>query len=314
VGVSRHLVAFALGTSLCGACASSTRESWRTELVKPGTPTATLGGKAPASSSPSVPREQQPLPALGASRPANVGLSVEDSDPQLSSALLREQAQPTAANHLRVAAEYRRLGILDFSARHVDAAIALSPRSAEAHEALAQIWRDWGFPDQGLGAAYRAVFYAPRSASAQNTLGTMFAALGRTDDARRAYERAVERDPGAGWALNNLCDLERRAGRLPVAVERCRSALGLDPDLKVAHNNLGLTYADLGDLSLARAEFMAAGDEAAANYNMGLVHMADGDYVLAANAFEAAIRLRPTFTAAKRRAHVLRLYLLTDGK
>jgi cytochrome c-type biogenesis protein CcmH/NrfG len=47
---------------------------------------------------------------------------------------------------------------------------------------------------------------------------------------------------------------------------------------------------------------------------MGLVHMADGDYRSAAEAFETAIRLRPTFTAAKKRAHAVRLYLLTGGK
>jgi hypothetical protein len=59
---------------------------------------------------------------------------------------------------------------------------------------------------------------------------------------------------------------------------------------------------------------MQAGDEAAASYNMGLVHLADGDYTSAADAFETAIRLRPTFTAAKKRAHAVRLYLLTGKK
>jgi protein O-GlcNAc transferase len=248
------------------------------------------------------------------SRPAkSVGVTVEESDRRLSAALIQETVSPTAANHLRVAAEYRRLGILDFSARHIDQAIAAAPRLSEAHEALAQIWRDMGYPDQGLGAAYRAVFYAP-TASTENTLGTLLEALGRTDDARRAYGRALQHDPSAAWVLNNLCDLERRADRLDTAVERCRAAIELDPDLKAAHNNLGLTFAALRDLPSAREEFAAAGDDATASYNMGLVHMAVGDYRAAAEAFENAIKLRPTFTAAKRRAHALRLYLLTSGK
>jgi tetratricopeptide (TPR) repeat protein len=314
VGTSRHLVALALSTSLCGGCVSTGHQPWRAEAAKPaklatdhdGTLRAPAGASEPAA---------QTSPHFGVSRPVNnVGLSVEDADPRLSAALLYERAVPTAANHLRVAAEYRRLGILDLSSRHIDQAIALEPHSAEAHEALAQLWRDWGYPDQGLGAAYRAVFYAPKSASTENTLGTIFAALGRTDEARLAYERALQKDPSAAWVMSNLCDLERRANHLDVSAERCRAAIELDPNLKVAHNNLGLTFAALGDLPRARAEFLAAGDEAAASYNMGLVHMAAGDYLAAAEAFEAAIRLRPTFTEAKTRAHLLRLYLLTNRK
>jgi protein O-GlcNAc transferase len=287
--------------SLCGGCVSTAHQPLRSQATKP--------------TDPSEPAAQTSPTQFGVSRPVkSVGLSVEDVDKRLSAALLHETAAPTAANHLRVAAEYRRVGILDLSARHIDQAIAVEPHSAEAHEALAQLWREWGFPDQGLGAAYRAVFYAPKSASAENTLGTLLAAIGRTDEARLAYVRALQKDPAAAWVLNNLCDLERRAARLDAAAERCRAAIALDPDLKVAHNNLGLTFADRGDLPRARAEFLAAGDEASASYNMGLVHMADGDYTAAAEAFEAAIKLRPTFTAAKKRAHALRLYLLTNRK
>jgi Flp pilus assembly protein TadD len=309
----RRLLALALSTCLYGGCVSSSRQSLHPELVKPGKQVVDLGRPAPAPPDPSNVPTHSPA-ALGGSRPANVGLTVENFDPSLSASLLLETAIPTAANHLRVAAEYRRLGILDVSARHIDQAITIAPHSAEAHEMLAMIWRDWGFPDQGLGAAYRAVFYAPQSASAESTLGTILAALGRTDDARRAYDRALQKDPTASWVLNNLCDLERRAGQLSLAADRCREALEIDPDLSVAHNNLGLTFAGLGDLTRARAEFMAAGDEADASYNMGLVHMARGEYSAAATAFEAAIQSRPTFTAAKRRAHALRLYLLTGRK
>lgn len=315
MGSCPRLVAIALSLSLFGGCVSSAHQAWRTSTVKPGKSATDPEATTAAPDSGLEPGAQKPLPAIGVSRPvSNAGLRVEDVDKRLSAALLYETASPTAANHLRVAAEYRRLGILDLSARHIDRAIAVAPRSGEAHEALAQIWRDWGYPDQALGSAYRAVFYAPRSASAENTLGTILAALGRADDARQAYERALQLDPSAAWVQSNLCDLERRAIRLDAAAERCTAAITLDPTLKIAHNNLGLTYAALGDLPRARAEFMAAGDEASASYNIGLVQMAGGDYVSAAEAFETAIKLRPTFTAAKKRAHAVRLYLLTNRK
>jgi tetratricopeptide (TPR) repeat protein len=314
VSPTRPLVALALSTFLCTGCAAGAQGSWSHRFVTPGKPAVDLGGSAPEVHSSPQPDQEKPKAPPDLSRSASVGLSVESFDPRLSAALLIESARPTAENHFRVAEEYQRLGILDISARHLNLALAVDPTFAPAYEGLARIWRDWGFPEKGLGDASRAVFYAPKSASAQNTLATLLAALGQTDGARQAYDRALSLDPGAAWVLNNLCDLERRVGRLQAAEQRCRAALAADPNLSAAHNNLALTLAASGDLTGAREQFLAGGDEAAANYNLGLVHMADGNYALAADAFEAAIRLRPSFTAAKTRAHVLRLYLLTGGK
>jgi hypothetical protein len=58
-------------------------------------------------------------------------------------------------------------------------------------------------------------------------------------------------------------------------------------------------------------EFLAAGDPAAAEYNMGILGLAEGNDASAALAFEEAIKARPAFTAAKNRAHAARLRLLT---
>jgi len=310
----RPLVALVVSTCLYGGCAARTRGALADRFVKPGQSAVNFGGPAVKASRTPEPAAKTPPAAFGVSRAASFGLSVESSDKQLSAALLLEAAQPTAENHLRVAEEYRRLGILDASARHLEQALTIAPRFAAAHEGLARIWRDWGFPDKGLSAGYRGTFYAPQSASAHNTLGTLFAALGQFDNARREYERALALDPSAAWTLSNLCDLERRAAQLPEAAAHCRAALTLNPNLRAAHNNLALTLAAAGDLGGAREEFLAAGDAAAAHYNLGLVHMADGDYESAADAFETAIQLRPSFTAAKARAHALRLYLLTGRK
>ena len=283
-------------------------------FVKPGTPTVDLGGPslpAPTPHDPAKPRPLDPVPRL---RAASAGASVENSDPQLSAALLVAAAVPSAENHLRVAVEYRRLGILDACADQLKAALEKAPRFADAHELLARVWRDWGLPDEGLGAAYRSVYFAPKSASAQNTLGTLLSALGRLEDARTAYLAAASLDPEAAWALNNLCDVERRMGRQQEARARCEAALRLEPTMRAAHNNLALVLATAGDLAGAREHFLAAGDEASASYNLGIVHLAERDYASAATSFEQAIRERPGFTAAKERAHVTRLRILTGDK
>lgn len=315
VSSRRPLIAMALATIVCGGgCAAGAKESLSGRFVQPGKPTVDLGGPPPRKSQPVPPDPSTAQPAPETSAPVAKSTSLESFDKRLEAALSMETVRPTVENHLRVAEEYRRLKILDSSADHIELALRLSPHSAAAHEASARVWRDSGFPERGLGAAYRATFYAPQSASAQNTYGTILAALGFIDEARRAYERALELDPTAAWVQNNLCDLERQRGRLQPAEDRCRAAIALDPNLKAAHNNLALTLAANGDLDGAHAEFLAAGDEASADYNMGLVHLAEGRYESAADAFEAAIRSRPTFTAAKTHAHALRLYLLTSGK
>jgi Flp pilus assembly protein TadD len=143
-----------------------------------------------------------------------------------------------------------------------------------------------------------------------NTLGTVLAALGRADLARAAYVRALEIEPHAPWVSSNLCYLEFREGRFAEARRHCEEAIDVAPGLAQAHNNLGLTRAAAGDLEGAENAFLGAGDVASAHYNLGIVHLASGRHLDAARAFEAAIAARPDFTAAKRRAHQVRLQIL----
>jgi Flp pilus assembly protein TadD len=311
VWISRAVTALSLSAILASGCATGHGRSLAARFVRSGTPSVDLGGPPPP-----------PKPSKGRSkptdpdhriRPTSVGASIENSDTRLSAALIVERALPTPENHLRVAREYRRLGILDACADHLQAAIHGAPQFAEAHEELARVWRDWGLPAYGLGFAYRAVYFAPRSASAYNTLGTILAVLGRFEPARKAYSQALSIDPNATWALNNLCDLERRFGHVEEGRSHCEAALRLDPSFAAAHNNLALILASTGDFEGARAQFLAGGDEAAADYNLGLLHLASGHYSVAASLFEKAIQIRPEFTAAKNRAHIARLHLMTGG-
>ena len=62
-----------------------------------------------------------------------------------------------------------------------------------------------------------------------------------------------------------------------------------------AHNNLALVYAAAERDDLARGEFIAAGDAAAAAYNIGLVRLAEKRYDVASQAFDAASRQRPSW-------------------
>lgn len=228
--------------------------------------------------------------------------TLEASDATLSALLLEVGVVPRAATHLRIAERYRELGILDAAFDHYVRARDLAPKNAAASEGLARVWRDWGFPERAAGEATRSVYYAPLWAAAHNTLGTILTRLGRGGDARREFERAVALDRQAAYALNNLCYLSFREGDVSQAFAECRAALAIDPGMTPARNNLGLLYATLKRDDLAEHEFLAAGDAAAAAYNIGLVHLAEKRYDVATQAFDAASRQRPAWSAAHQRA------------
>ena len=308
-------MALALAVLSLSGCAAGRGGSITGRFVRPGEPRVDFGGP-PVASGDSLQeyiRKTRHVSAAATPRSSTFGASIEGADKRLAAALLAEAMLRTAESHVGVAEEYRRLGIFDAAHARLNRAIDKEPRLATAHEGLARVWRDWGMPALGLGSAYRAAYYDPRSASAQNTLGTILDALGQLGEAGDAYERALLIDPDAAWALNNICYVEFRLGRLRAAALLCEQALQIEPGLAAAHNNLALTFAAAGDFERAHQEFLAAGDAAAANYNLGIVHLAERDYLSAAGAFERAITARPSFTAAKTRAHTARMRALTGS-
>jgi tetratricopeptide (TPR) repeat protein len=246
-------------------------------------------------------------------RPAPQGQAqtVESWSPALAAALLELSVRPSAEAHRHVATEYRQLGILDMTYRHLSEALRLEPNDAAAHDAIARVWRDWGFPHLGMTDALRAVQLAPTSPEAANTVGTLFQAMGETKSARAWYERSLTLDRNVPYALNNLCYTAILLRR-PDAVDACDKAVSVAPGSKSALNNLGLAYAARGDLQNARAAFDKAGD-AAADYNMGIVYLSTRQYEKAVASFDAARRADPNFSSAAARARQARDLAARNG-
>lgn len=229
----------------------------------------------------------------------NFAVTLESWDPRLGAAHMRLLVSPTAESHRQVALEYRRLGVLDQALDHFESALEVDPHDAAAFDGQARVWRDWGFPRVAFGYAQRATALAPSSPEPANTLGTIYMAIGEMPMAVEWYQRALANDPTAWYALNNLCYAAVLLGR-PGAVSSCTEALVLSPDSTATRNNLALAYAAEGDLNRARMQFASQGD-AAAHYNMGIVHMALGQYDRAKAAFTAALASEPNFPHAAER-------------
>lgn len=223
---------------------------------------------------------------------------VEATDIRLSAALALAAMTPSPATLRGVAGEYKRIGVVDKAHEYLQAALRLDRRDAATYDALARLWRDGGFPGPALSDAHRAVFFAPDSPVAHNTLGTVLQLLGRHTDARQQYERVIRLDPGAAYALNNLCYAWILEGDLRRAARACDAAIAIDPAMAAARNNLGLVHALGGDLVAAHAAFDAGGDRAAADYNLGIVHLAHRQYTDAVSAFAAAHQARPSWRMA----------------
>jgi tetratricopeptide (TPR) repeat protein len=236
---------------------------------------------------------------------AAVGVTLESWDERLSAALVLLTAEPTAEHERDVAAEYRRLGVLDTAYAHLNAATKIDPDDAAAYDGLARIWRDWGFPHLGMPDAIRAYALAPTSPIVANTVGTLYQSNGQLQQARRWYSRARALDPSASYAMNNLCYTAIVTAQSD-AVEECRDALVVATDAARAHNNLALAYAASGDLARARQEFEWSDDPASVEYNMGIVFMGQRDFAKASEAFRLAVRANPSLPMAAARARQAR--------
>jgi tetratricopeptide (TPR) repeat protein len=296
-GLSAVVCAAALGAG-CAARAGSRSSQW---IVGRAAPAAQVKlAKPPSDSLQQYVAKIRNLSARA--RPASHLPTLESSDRRLAEALLLAATSPTAESFRNVGDEYRRLDVLDVAFRYYNDALRTDPSDGAAYDGLARIWRDWGLPGLGLGDASRAVYYARSSGASYNTLGTVMQALGNRREARAAYVQALRSDPHASYALTNLCYLSFLEGHAGAALGECRRALELDPEAKAAHNNLALIYASQGRLDLARSELSGSGDEAASQFNMGVIYMGTKDYTKAATAFQAALVARPSFSAAGQRA------------
>lgn len=109
-----------------------------------------------------------------------------------------------------------------------------------------------------------------RNGVAENSFGSELYERGDLAGAEQHFEAAVQFAPDLSMAHYNLATIRQRQNRAADAEREYKVALGLgtDPDeLARAHNNLGVLYASAGNLELATAEFGAAIQLNAGEYN-----------------------------------------------
>ena len=210
------------------ACASR-GSAFTSRFITEGTPSVNLGGiETPVYGRPLRPPRavMPPIPGMVAvaSRPSSNLSTLEASSPALQQALAALAASATSAHYLDVATAYVNAGVRDRAYDYITEGLRHDKTSVALHDALARLWRDWGFPERGLSAATAAVYYGPESPEARNTLGTVLWDLGQRDQAWQAFSGAVALDRGAWYAWGNLCKVALTGGHTSEAIVACRRA------------------------------------------------------------------------------------------
>jgi len=93
-------------------------------------------------------------------------------------------------------------------------------------------------PDIAVREAEAALAIEPRHALAHNVLGAALASLGQRDRARAAFEASLQADPRDPATYSNLATLELESGNVDAARQHFAEALMLDPSNAIARDGL----------------------------------------------------------------------------
>jgi Flp pilus assembly protein TadD len=189
---------------------------------------------------------------------------------------------------------------VDDAIPHIEKALALKPRYAEARNNLGLAPASKGRVNEALGEYRQAIELQPDYAEAYNNLGVLLARQGRVDEAIAHYRRALEIDPVLAMAHRNLAEALIDRGRTDEALVHLRRAIALSPGSAEARNRLGLLLAERGQLEEARSNFSEAvslrPDYADAHNNLGIVLVRSGRIEDAIEEFRVALHDKPDST------------------
>ena len=144
---------------------------------------------------------------------------------------------------------------------NAERAVALDPKSADAHTALGMAYRLNRKPAPALAACEKALSLNPNNDEANTCAGLAKLALGRTGEAFPLLRKSLRLNPSRNpFRLHHFLGLAHLvAGKYELAEKEARKALAINPRLSSAYITLASTLAWLGRMDEARtaaAHFM----------------------------------------------------------
>jgi type IV pilus assembly protein PilF len=160
--------------------------------------------------------------------------TIEGGSPQPAPQAQRVQAQ------LALARGYMEEGDWQNARGPLERALAIDPRSSDAHVLFALVYQAEGANDRAEEHYRRALRLDRDSSLALNNYGSFLYVQSRYGEARQLLLRVVEDSsyPARPQALENLALTELALGEVDRAEDALRRALRLNPDLPQAHLEL----------------------------------------------------------------------------
>ncbi len=155
--------------------------------------------------------------------------------------------------------------------------LAEHPDDSRSRVLYGVVLRDLGLYPQAERELRHVVDNADPRPDAHAALGILLDLTGRHDEALEHHQAAAKLAPGDASYRNNLGFSMLAAGDAEGAIAPLEAALALDPALPQSYANLGFAYGRAGRLDDAERTLKAGLGEAAALYDLALIHDELGD-------------------------------------
>ena len=172
-----------------------------------------------------------------------------------------------------------------------------APESFEVQELLGIVYASQSRFEKANAYLEAAVHLQPASAAARTNLGTNLVRLGKTELAEQQLKKAIALAPEDYEANHNLGELYAGLNKLPQALGYLEHAQRIDPASYDNGYDLALAYLLSGRLTDARQliqNLIHKKDTPELHNLLGQVEEKDGNFVAAANEFEAAAHMEPS--------------------
>jgi tetratricopeptide (TPR) repeat protein len=189
------------------------------------------------------------------------------------------------------------------SARYAEAATKLDsllktvPDSFEVHELLGLVYSAQQKDTKASEHLEKAVRLKPDSAAAHTNLATNLVRLGKLAPAEEQFRKALALEPRNYQANHNLGEFYIKAGRLSEAVQFLQQGQRINPAAYDNGYDLCLAYLHTERPAEAKQlahDLLKAKNTAELHNLLGQIEEKDGNFVAAANEFEAAAHMDPS--------------------
>jgi len=188
-------------------------------------------------------------------------------------------------------------GHLPEAAAGLEKLLQQAPQSFEAHELLGMVYAGESEDQKANEHLQAAVRLKPASAAARTNLAASLIHSGDVEGARQQLKKAVALEPRNYDANHNLGEIYIKLGKLPEAIPYLKQAQQIHPAAYDNGYDLALAYVLTNNAPAAGPlirDLLKHQDTAELHNLLGQVEEKQGNFVAAANEFEAAAHKDPT--------------------